>query len=433
MDAQTFELVAFPFEQSRMDFEAARSGDLTITQYVDPQAFAKLMALARRLVSGVPNDFVLNVIESLNNSLQSAASSAKEGDMPPLNARYVDDVQARIFDIIARSPEQADGIVFAFIGAIFAETIKYFPEGSGLENSRQRTRVHFEMSSYEAWKAARNNALLPTGRLQMALDSFERESSHVLNNSLRHVEASNKRVIDLQDEEISLRSRLDGYLKDWDSFREQSTKDIERFEGLVARNGNIAAKIANDVALTQENLASFKAALIEEARGAETKKLWADRESSSWWALVLSSAVLGGLLLGVPLIGFLQLDVVIGTLKHIGDAATEGIPSDASGTVLTVATISRLVVITFPLVLYLWVVRLIVRFNTRSLVLLDDARQRQTMMETYFMLIEHGAASPEERGLILNALFRPAPGQGADNVDPPNFTEFLGKVVPGKA
>jgi hypothetical protein len=54
-------------------------------------------------------------------------------------------------------------------------------------------------------------------------------------------------------------------------------------------------------------------------------------------------------------------------------------------------------------------------------------RKRQTMMDTYFLLIERQAATPEERGLILNALFRPAPSHGLDGVEPPNFTEFLGK------
>jgi len=61
------------------------------------------------------------------------------------------------------------------------------------------------------------------------------------------------------------------------------------------------------------------------------------------------------------------------------------------------------------------------------MVLMDDARQRHTTMDTYFHLIESNGATTEERGLMLNALFRPLAGHGQDNVDPPNFIELMGK------
>ncbi len=183
---------------------------------------------------------------------------------------------------------------------------------------------------------------------------------------------------------------------------------------------------------SRSNIEAFRAAVTEEVRGTETRKLWKDRDTEAWKAFAISGGLLAVLLLAIPLFGLWQIDWVIKTLRHIGEATTEGIPSADSGTLMTVATISRLVVITFPLVLYLWLVRLVVRFNMRSITLHDDARQRQTMMDTYFILLERQAATPEERGLILNALFRPAPGQGPDNLDPPAFIDFIGKASSAK-
>ena len=84
-----------------------------------------------------------------------------------------------------------------------------------------------------------------------------------------------------------------------------------------------------------------------------------------------------------------------------------------------------------PLGLYFWLVRIVVRFNMRSLLLMDDARQRATMMETYYRLIEKEAATKEERALVFQALMRPPPGHGPDTVEPPNFTEVIGKAANG--
>jgi hypothetical protein len=50
------------------------------------------------------------------------------------------------------------------------------------------------------------------------------------------------------------------------------------------------------------------------------------------------------------------------------------------------------------------------------------------MLDTFFHLIEKEGAVKEDRALVLNALFRPAPGHG-DNVDPPNFTELVSKAM----
>jgi hypothetical protein len=81
------------------------------------------------------------------------------------------------------------------------------------------------------------------------------------------------------------------------------------------------------------------------------------------------------------------------------------------------------------LALYFWLIKLVVRFNMRSMLLMDDARQRATMLETYYRMIEKGAATNEDRALVLQALMRPAPGHGPDSVEPPNFTDVIEKAM----
>lgn len=170
-------------------------------------------------------------------------------------------------------------------------------------------------------------------------------------------------------------------------------------------------------------------ALKEGVDTISVKKLWDDRAASSRKAFWGSVGILAIFLVIFPLVGFFKLDEILEMLRHIGDAATTGLPPDANATQLTVATISRLVVITVPLALYFWIIKLLVRFNLHSLALMEDARQRHTMMDTYFHLIGERAATIEDRALILNALFRPTPGQGSDAVEPP-FTDIVSKAMP---
>ena len=132
----------------------------------------------------------------------------------------------------------------------------------------------------------------------------------------------------------------------------------------------------------------------------------------------------------IPVVGFIELDSVIDVLRHISETTLLGIDqSKAEGGVLLGLAINRIVIVTVPLALYFWMVRILVRFNLRSQMLMDDARQRHTMMNTYFHLIEKQSAVKEDRALILNALFRPTPGQQNDSVDPPNFTELMDKAI----
>ncbi len=185
--------------------------------------------------------------------------------------------------------------------------------------------------------------------------------------------------------------------------------------------------LLNEVDTAKEHVQAFAKAVREELKVDATKKLWNRRATDSAFSFWASAIVIAGAILYPPYWAFTHIEVVVLFLRRVGDAAVQGLPAEATAAQLTAATISKLVIVSAPLALYFWAIKLIVRFNTRSMVLMDDARQRQTTMDTYFHLVESNKASVEERGLMLNALFKPLPGQGQENVEPPNFIEIINK------
>lgn len=94
--------------------------------------------------------------------------------------------------------------------------------------------------------------------------------------------------------------------------------------------------------------------------------------------------------------------------------------------------LARIAVITIPLVCYLWIMKIAVRILMRSLMLMDDADQRATIMESYYTLANDGKTDERALPMMLWALFRPVPGHGPDGVEPPDFTEAINAGLKGK-
>lgn len=185
-------------------------------------------------------------------------------------------------------------------------------------------------------------------------------------------------------------------------------------------------EIYSTVETSKANIAAFSAAVREELRIDSNRKLWAKRANEGAKAFQISAFVLAIMLGFPPLLLLTHISEASELLRKISEAASTGLnPND--GAHLTAITISKLVIVTTPLVLYFWAIRLVVRFNGRSMLMMDDARQRETMMDTYVHLIETSNASANERALVLNALFRPSLSTAQENVEPPNFIELIGK------
>ncbi|WP_107677233.1 hypothetical protein [Agrobacterium sp. LAD9] len=185
--------------------------------------------------------------------------------------------------------------------------------------------------------------------------------------------------------------------------------------------------LLREVDASKANVKAFADAVRLEFGTDATKKLWKYRSYWSAASFWVSAGVIAAVITLPPYYALTHVEDVVNLLERISIAATHGTPSDGSAAQVTANAISRLVIVSAPLALYFWAIKLLVRFNTRSMMLMDDARQRHTTMDTYAHLVEKNKATIEERGLMLSALFRPLPGQGAENVDPPNFVEIINK------
>lgn len=413
MNFDQYELVSFPFAKSR-EIDREKNTDTTLDDNI--LSYSMLIESIENRFNKYSSDKTIKSIFNIFYNLDLTYNFA------PLSPAFVKECNDRIDSILNNSTYYIDpqSISVFQIAALLAEnSLAPVPEFR-TEHFSLPIAVEVEIASYMSWKALEDLEKENIAATKSALSRFETEKQEALSRLFSELNEAQRRLLDMEKADIETRERLNTTSKEWDE-KEENSRSVN--EELQKRSALVALNISD----MTDNWDSFKSSITEKVLGSETKKLWQDRSKENLMAFVGSAVILGVFLILFPILSFYKLDFILETLKHIGDAATEGIPQSATAAQLTVATISRLVVITFPLVLYVWVIRLIVRFNSRSLLLHDDARQRQTMMDTYFLLIERQAATPEERGLILNALFRPAPGHGSDNVDPPNFTDFIGK------
>jgi hypothetical protein len=298
--------------------------------------------------------------------------------------------------------------------------------------SEQSLHMAFEaeVSSYISWQTALEASIVPTqSEAKDLIRHYQQRFSELDADAQARNANLSSIVIDLQGKDKELREAIEKSKADVDmaaeNFQEQYTAADQALAIAEQKAVNVTVLVEN----TKANYDAFTQAIEERFRIGATRKLWNSRAIRNGIAFAISAGLLTIFLLVIPVCALLHLDSVIVGLRHIGDVTIQGLPDNMSPAQLTVVTISRLVVITVPLALYFWVIRLIVRFNMRSLALMDDAQQRKTMMETYFHLIEQNAAVREDRALILNALFRPGPGQVADNVDPPNFVDLVEKAM----
>lgn len=290
-----------------------------------------------------------------------------------------------------------------------------------------------EISSYWAWKTAGRLPAEASSQLNRIISEADTRmgvlETHATEFEMKIVSATLRSETAFFDLQSDIERKV-GYLEER---HRDLGKNIQNQEQALAQNQAFTQSV-------EKNFAAFADAVREELKINTAKRLWDARSTANQRAFTWSAAV-AVLLIIIPIVAaYIYRDGIISYLHvietpvaQVAPATTEPTNVTASNTglspaSLTVITIGRLLTVTIPIALWFWLIRLVVRYNYRSMVLADDARQRSTMMDTYFHLIEHQAASVDDRALILAALFRPAPGHGPDNVEPPDFTDFINKM-----
>jgi len=160
----------------------------------------------------------------------------------------------------------------------------------------------------------------------------------------------------------------------------------------------------------KERISELERAMEERlSLGAQTE-LWEKRAShTQWYKLGWFAAVLltGGLLATAFYIAAvwinrdwqILLGAITGENSHL------------------LPLIMALVII--PVGLVFWFLRILLRNYRETRAIEDDARERTTMLQTYIYLVAEGKMLPEDRMVVLHALFRP---RAVDNVDDGNAT-----------
>ncbi|WP_421912748.1 hypothetical protein [Mesorhizobium sp.] len=200
-----------------------------------------------------------------------------------------------------------------------------------------------------------------------------------------------------------------------------------------AEEGQSRAKAIDEKTKTTEsNLVAFTNEARARGNFDQLKIEWSNRARSSTWAVWLSYAVILILIVTPVICLVLNYTAVMDYLKQVGSLTKDELGVNPNAGLAAVVAATRLALIGIPLILYFWVIRLAVKFNSRSMMLMDDSRARATMLETYYRMVAKDAAKDADRALVLAALFRPTPGYEADSGEPPTLISSVLNLAGGK-
>lgn len=431
MNLEIYEMLSRPFQPHFVEKDVT---DTTVQ--VAKQSYTRLIGMVGDSVmrSVLSSDRYFHLITGIERSLITHLdASIKPGrvEKPLIPMVTEDGVSHWISDFDQRfrgqdSMSRPVLAVFALAGLCYETRVLWTldPELRKTEAPSITLDLTTAIESYGFWKAVqrRDTEGFDMFGTHQAIESFITEQTKRIDQSLLQYGTN---AIEMQDLVIKTREDSAKFFADAKTSLADVIEASQKVKQETLENQQRIEDIIKSIGATEGQVNAFAASVREELKIDTTKILWKDRafwSATSFWT---SAVVVAFAILAPPLWALTHIEAVLAVLKRVGDAATQGLPSDATAAQLTAATISRLVVISAPLGLYFWAIKLLVRFNTRSMVLMDDARQRHTTMDTYFHLIERSGATTEERGLMLNALFRPLPGQGQENVEPPNFMELV--------
>jgi len=174
----------------------------------------------------------------------------------------------------------------------------------------------------------------------------------------------------------------------------------------------------------KSELVKIKSELIESVNFNESRSLWEDKRKQHEKGVWAYAALLATLLLILPIVVFTNGPTLLQHLTNIATALSVDAPeSDALALALS-NQITKFVILGIPILGYVWLTRILVRVFLSSRALMDDAHERRVMLDTYLYLTGEGKAEAQDRPLILNALFRPLPGNSPD-IEPPNLNDVI--------
>jgi Family of unknown function (DUF6161) len=159
-------------------------------------------------------------------------------------------------------------------------------------------------------------------------------------------------------------------------------------------------------------LIALRSEVAEFSKVETSINLWRTKANWHTFNYIALGVVFGGSLLGTAYI------IIFGRMADFISELTN-IPADHQFLGIALLTIPTLAVA--------WFLRFVARLAIQNLSLAHDAQQRHAQINTYLRLLGDASKpiSEKERILALAALFRPLPGQGTDDVNPPTIADLL--------
>ncbi|MGF6255368.1 DUF6161 domain-containing protein [Ensifer sp. LBL] len=207
---------------------------------------------------------------------------------------------------------------------------------------------------------------------------------------------------------------------------------VDKLTGIQNEIEAAQSHFANSIEQTQQTIIENDAkaqnahdAMMEQMRLKETDKLWRNEGHKAakhyYWSL-------GGLVLLLAALPILAITLfktdLLAYIQQI-EANIEAATKGSAGVAPVGAAIGRIFLLTVPIAFFIWAVKLLVRYNMRSMLVMDDANHRVAILNTYLFLVKQEVAKVEDRGALLEAMFRRMPGHGPETIDPPSLPDIM--------
>lgn len=226
-------------------------------------------------------------------------------------------------------------------------------------------------------------------------------TSNLLQSGSAHEQI--KVFIDGAKEKVSaLSSRLEVDIGKLDDYKSEAQDSLDDF-----------------IMKAKKDLESVKATVLEFGKLDSAEKIWMSKKKVRYVVAIIGYILLLSLALFVLYLSFYYWGAI---------------RSEVIDRLSTKDGYYALPFILVPVIFVGWVLRLIARVLSNSFILADDAAQRQALLQTYYRLVsdKNAEMEPRDRLLVLNALFRPIPGQQVDEINPPTFADIAGDIFKTK-
>ena len=213
----------------------------------------------------------------------------------------------------------------------------------------------------------------------------------------------------------------------------QAKNELE--EAITASTGEIETALAAHLQTAEQSLDERieKALKGTSAQGIlqQAATLWEEKERRHLlvW-LVFFGAFLASIVALIS-VGYQFSDDVLSFIKKAYEVTKVQTGPDAKGAApsdlgVVASTLSRIILVSFPLGMLLWVLRAFLRLSMLNMSLREDAAQRRVMIQTYVNLVSAGSINDDrDRALILSAIFRPLPGEQEADVSQPTLADLM--------